>query len=178
MPSIDVFDFDQTIYDGDSSIDFYLFCLRRHPKCLMYLPRLVFHAFRYYLRQEQLLTFKEIFFSFLKEIEDVSSEVELFWKKYQKKIKPWYRRYDRKERSQLIISASPYFLIKPIGDLLKVEDVIASEVDPRTGHFQSPNCAKEEKVRRFKEKYPKAQIHGFYSDSISALPMAKLAVKS
>ena len=178
MPSIDVFDFDKTIYDGDSTIDFYLFCLRRHPKCILYLPKQVLHALRYRLKKEQLLTFKESFFSFLKEIEDVGQEVELFWKQYQRKIKPWYKQYDRQSRSQLIISASPYFLIKPIGDLLMVEDVIASEVDPKTGQFNSPNCAKEEKVRRFKEKYPKLKIQHFYSDSISDLPMAKLAAES
>ena len=28
---IDVYDFDGTIYDGDSTVDFVRFCLRRHP---------------------------------------------------------------------------------------------------------------------------------------------------
>ncbi len=28
---IDVYDFDGTIYDGDSTVDFTRFCLRRHP---------------------------------------------------------------------------------------------------------------------------------------------------
>ena len=31
---IDVYDFDGTIYDGDSTVDFTRFCLRRHPAVL------------------------------------------------------------------------------------------------------------------------------------------------
>lgn len=31
---IDVYDFDGTIYDGDSTVDFTRFCLRRHPGVL------------------------------------------------------------------------------------------------------------------------------------------------
>ena len=29
---MNVYDFDKTIYDGDSSVDFYKFSLKRHPK--------------------------------------------------------------------------------------------------------------------------------------------------
>ena len=35
---IDVYDFDGTIYDGDSTVDLVLFCLRRHPALLTGLP--------------------------------------------------------------------------------------------------------------------------------------------
>ena len=31
---MNVYDFDGTIYDGDSSIDFYLFCIKRKPSIL------------------------------------------------------------------------------------------------------------------------------------------------
>ena len=36
---IDVYDFDGTIYDGDSTVDFTRFCLRRHPGVLAGLPK-------------------------------------------------------------------------------------------------------------------------------------------
>ena len=35
---IDVYDFDGTIYDGDSTVDFWLYCLRRKPSLLRFLP--------------------------------------------------------------------------------------------------------------------------------------------
>lgn len=38
---IDVYDFDGTIYDGDSTVDFTRFCLRRHPGVLAGLPKLL-----------------------------------------------------------------------------------------------------------------------------------------
>ena len=41
---IDVYDFDGTIYDGDSTADFVLFCLRRHPGMILGAPRLAVAA--------------------------------------------------------------------------------------------------------------------------------------
>ena len=40
---IDVYDFDGTIYDGDSTVDFTRFCLRRHPAVLAGLPLSLIH---------------------------------------------------------------------------------------------------------------------------------------
>ena len=36
---MNVFDFDGTIYSGDSTIDFYFFALKRNVKLLLFLPR-------------------------------------------------------------------------------------------------------------------------------------------
>ena len=35
---MNVFDFDETIYRGDSTRDFVIFCMKRHKKALLYLP--------------------------------------------------------------------------------------------------------------------------------------------
>ena len=35
---INAYDFDETIYDGDSSVDFYFYCLKRNKKVLLQLP--------------------------------------------------------------------------------------------------------------------------------------------
>ena len=42
---IDVYDFDGTIYDGDSTVDFTRFCLRRHPAVLAGLKRAAADSF-------------------------------------------------------------------------------------------------------------------------------------
>ena len=52
---------------------------------------------------------------------------------------------------------------------------MASNVDPYNGKYSGDNCWGEEKVRRFKEVYPKGEIDNFYSDSYSDIPLAKLA---
>ena len=44
---MNVYDFDNTIYDGDSSIDFYLFCLKKNKKVIYLLPK-QFLAFTLY----------------------------------------------------------------------------------------------------------------------------------
>ena len=36
---MNVYDFDKTIYRGDSTKDFYFFLLRRHPVLIRYLPK-------------------------------------------------------------------------------------------------------------------------------------------
>ena len=33
---MNVYDFDNTLYDGESALDFYFFCLKRHPRLIKY----------------------------------------------------------------------------------------------------------------------------------------------
>lgn len=56
--------------------------------------------------------------------------------------------------------------------------LIASNVDKRTGKFLSPNCFGEEKVVRLDKEVKSYIINEFYSDSMSDLPLAKIALKS
>ena len=87
-----------------------------------------------------------------------------FWDTHYKNIKQWY--LEQKESTDVIISASPEFLLKPLEKQLKV-NVIASIVDKKTGKFLSKNCHDYEKIKRYEEKYKK-KIKAFYSDSIKA----------
>ena len=84
----------------------------------------------------------------------------------------------QKENTDVIISASPEFLLKPLEKLLNIEKVIASKVDINTGKLLSKNCYGKEKVKRFQKIYPNKVISSFYSDSLSDIPMARLAKNS
>ena len=55
--------------------------------------------------------------------------------------------------SDLIISASPEFLLKPICGILGIKHLIASKVSPVDGKYTGKNCHGKEKVRRFKQLY-------------------------
>ena len=44
-----VLDFDNTIYDGESPLDFYLFSLRYRPSNIKYILPVIFHLIRYNL---------------------------------------------------------------------------------------------------------------------------------
>lgn len=172
---MNVYDFDNTIYRGDSTADFYLFCLRRHPKMLALAPSLLGGVTKFYLLKKGTKTeMKQKMYRFLTKI-DVKSEVELFWKSHEKNIKPFY--LAQQKGDDLIISASSYFLLTPICAKLGIKNLIASDVDPKTGKYRGENCHGEEKVRLFREKYS-GEIDEFYSDSHSDYPLAKISKKA
>ena len=60
---MNVYDFDKTIYDGDSTVDFYFFCLKQTPKMLKYLPYQGFSFIKYLFGFIDKTHFKEKFFS-------------------------------------------------------------------------------------------------------------------
>ena len=161
---INAYDFDDTIYDGDSSIDFYKYCLKRNKKVLLFLPVQLLGIILYILKIIDKTRLKEKLYSFLKVIDNVDSYIDDFWKEKKRKIKKWY--LNQKEKSDVIISASPEFLLKPLEKILDVK-IIASKVDKKTGKFLSKNCHDIEKIKRYEEKYKK-KIRKFYSDSIKA----------
>ena len=63
---INGYDFDKTIYDGDSSVDFYKFCLKKNKKVLLMLPIQIYGLILYILGIIEKTKFKEYVFSFLK----------------------------------------------------------------------------------------------------------------
>ena len=46
---MNVYDFDKTIYDGDSTADFYIFSLKRHKKILLLAPSLIGAFLKFYV---------------------------------------------------------------------------------------------------------------------------------
>jgi phosphoserine phosphatase len=170
---MNVYDFDNTIYEGDSTVDFYLSCLRRYPALWARLPLLGIHGLMFLTGTIHKTQFKERFFGFLHHIPNVQQEVEHFWDGHEKKIKRWYR--DQRREDDVIISASPEFLLRPIIERLGGGVLIVSRVNASSGRFSGLNCYGSEKVVRFYERYPDCNVEGFYSDSLSDAPMAALA---
>ena len=173
---MNAYDFDKTIYDGDSTADFYLFSLKRHKKILLLAPSLfgAFVAF-YVFKRGTKTQFKEKMYRFLRCC-DTKKDVEAFWDAHQKNIKPFYIKQQRED--DLIISASPVFLLRPVCDRLGIRELIASKVDPVTGKYSGENCHGKEKVRLFRERYGDAAVEEFYSDSYSDTPMAQIAARA
>ena len=163
---INGYDFDGTIYDGDSSVDFYFYCLKKNKTILLCLPIQLYGLLLYILGIKDKTFFKEKFFSFLKKINNVDDYIKDFWKDKIKNIKSWY--LEQKKPSDIIISASPEFLLKPLEKILKIK-VIATKVDKNTGKFNSLNCHDYEKIKRYEQETKKKNnINKFYSDSIKA----------
>ena len=173
---VNVYDFDGTIYNGDSSVDIYFFLLKRYPKLIAYFPKQILGMVRYKLHLSSKEEMKEMYFSFLKGVQTDKTFVDDFWKQNQNKIKEGY--LNQKRKDDVIISASPEFLLKPICDILGIDNLIATKVELSSGKFLSKNCQGVEKVVRFKESFSEAEIEAFYSDSKSDIYMAKLATKA
>ena len=169
---MNVYDFDKTIYPGDSSLHFWLFCLRRHPAVLRFLPRAGWTALRRYRAGDLKTGTKEVFFRFLRQLPDTEREVRLFWDGHMDRIYPWY--LQQKREDDVVISASPAFLVEEACRRLGIR-CIASRVDPDSGKFEGLNCYGREKPRRFREELGGTEIGEFYSDSLSDEPMAELA---
>lgn len=170
---MNVYDFDKTIYAGDSTLDFYFFSLKKNPMLIRFLPIQIIGFIKYMFGMYSKLQFKEKFYSFLKGIKDVDSMIELFWNANQDKIKDWYLK--SKEESDVIISASPEFLLNNICRRIGIKHLIASEVNKNTGICEGENCYGEEKVLRFKKYFEKGEIKKFYSDSLSDAPISLMA---
>lgn len=169
---MNVYDFDGTIYAGDSTVDFYRFALMRQPGLLRLLPGQMGGILLYLAGQKSRTQMKVCFFRFLPQI-DGEALAEEFWHSHSARIRPWYR--SRQQSGDVIISASPEFLLRPICRELGVAHLIASPVDVRTGEFLGENCRGEEKLRRFRLAFGDAPIDEFYSDSASDLPLARQA---
>lgn len=173
---MNVYDFDKTIYYPDSSYHFFLFCLKRHPAVVLpVLPKAMLLALRYRHGTVGAAELKEQLFSFLPRLKDAEEEIRLFWRGHRCNLRDWYLR--QKKPDDLIISASPAFLLRPIADELDVR-LIATPMNIKSGRIEGLNCHDREKVRRFREEYGNAAIHAFYSDSLSDSPVAELAERA
>ena len=170
---MNVYDFDNTILRGDSSARFFAFCLRHYPRMWADIPAQAVNGLLFALRLKPKQAFKQRMFGFLRRIDDPAGAVRDFWAENLSRVKPWYLETHRPD--DVVISASPEFLIRPACEHLGVTHVLASPVDLRTGRFSGPNCHGAEKVRRFREVFPQGRVEVFYSDSHSDDPMAALA---
>ena len=96
-----------------------------------------------------------------------------FWKTHSNKMTSWY--LEHQQPDDLIISASPEFLLQPFVEGVLKKRVIATKVDAHSGKIQGENCKGKEKTRLFFEQYPSGRIDCFYSDSLSDTYLANIA---
>lgn len=173
-----VFDFDNTIYDGESGLDLFLHFLKLDTKGVFkYIPKF-FSGFMKYKSGE--ITIDEVinkYGIFLKEYCDnfadsMEQEFERFWDLNEHKIKKFYKNIQKD--GDIVVSACPESLLKIMCDRLGIKNYICSKVDFSTGEIEQI-CYKDKKVALFKEKYGDVLIDEFYTDSASDLPMIDIA---
>lgn len=173
---MNVYDFDNTILRGDSTARFFAYCFTHYPRLWRDIPAQALNGVLFMLRLRKKQDFKQRMLGFLRRFEDIDPVVEAFWTKNFQRVKPFY--YESRRSDDVVISASPRFLILPACERLGVACCMGSPVDKKTGVFHGLNCHGEEKLRRFYEVYPDGKIDCFYSDSHSDDPLAGIARKA
>lgn len=167
---MNIYDFDKTIYDGDSSIDFFLFAMKKNKIIIFQLPIIAFYMLIYKLKIIKKEKLKSKFFKFITYIE-VDKTLKEFWKINKNKIKEFYLKNHKD--TDIITTASPEFLIKPISELYGFK-LIGTKINLYTGKIIGKNCHGEEKVKRLNE-LGIYECEEFYSDSYSDEPLARIA---
>lgn len=169
----DLYDFDGTIYDGDSGIDIILFAMRRYPKIII--PSF-WYLFLYLIKVINKCEFKSRIFSFVKYVDDLDEFINMFWKKNEHKVKKfWINKKNHK--NDIIISASCDFWLDPFAKKYKIYDLFSTKYDIKSCKVIGDNCHGTEKVRLFFKKYPNAIINRMYTDSKNDFPLVERAKK-
>ncbi|MGM9590769.1 MAG: HAD-IB family phosphatase [Faecousia sp.] len=171
---MNIYDFDGTLYAGDSTVDFLKFAIKKHPTLICFLPGMGLAAVKHYVFKSMDKTaMKQVFYRIFTGF-DAEGLLEEFWDTHVQNIFPWYPGRQHKD-DDILISASPEFLLKPICARLGIRHLIASRVDSRTGLYTGKNCWGPEKPIRLREEMGIIRCDSFYSDSYSDQPMAEIS---
>lgn len=176
MQCVDVYDFDGTIYRGDSTVDFLIYLAGKRKSLLLRAVFLIPAAVRL-LFTGDLTRFKSSLFNQIAGRVDLFAEGERFWRESgaQQKINGWFRKRPV-DVPVIIASASPEFELRWIAKELGADDLICTRCDEKTGKLIGQNCKSDEKIRRIREKYGDVSIRSMYTDSIRAdRPLLELA---
>lgn len=170
-----VYDFDGTIYDGDSSLNFIKFCILKKNSLILYLPKMILFLIKYKLKIIKKETMKEAFFEVVTKFDNIDLIIKEYWERYDYKLKDFFIK-KKNHKNDIIASASPTFLLEPIAKKYKIKDLFGSPIDKKTGKYSGLNCHGVEKVKLINNKYPNCEILEMYSDDASAdKPLLDLA---
>jgi phosphoserine phosphatase len=163
---MNVFDFDNTIYDGESTLDLFFFYIVRKPWLIKHLSTIL-RAFARYKKGD--VSLNELIERYVPLVEkdalrvfDFENDPKEFWDKHEKKIKPLYQ--ELRSDDDLIITASPDFNIEEICRRLGIRHHLTSRIDKKTGKILFVNI-RENKIKAYEKAYGDIPIENFYTDS-------------
>ncbi len=166
---MNVYDFDDTIYKGDSSLHFFLFYLKKEPSLVKYLPYVLKTLSDYHKEKIQfndiIDSFGHVFESYFTTHDvDFDAVVKEFWDKHEHRVKPFYKEIQKED--DVIITACPNFMAQEICRRLGIKYCLGTEFDLETGKFIR-GCFREKKIDFFREAFPDGVIDDFYTDSMN-----------
>ena len=174
---MNAYDFDDTIYDGQSIVDLFIFCLKKDWWLFGFVPLIVFRFIEYKLNvldiENNYKIVDKIINSFFNHSKfDCDKLVKEFWDKNYKKLKLDF--LEQLKEDDLIITGCPNFLLDYIKSDLKAKNIIGTEFNLEKRKLEFV-CYGKNKVKIFKERFPNKKIDKFYTDSLSDIPFMELA---
>lgn len=168
-----IYDFDDTIYDGDTNKDIIKYGLKKHfkitLKALLKAKKLNKEYKRGMIEFERV---KEAMLSFIYQTPNADAFITMFVEAHLHKIKPWY--INKRTENDVVISASYEIWIKEFCKHLGIKTVIATRTD-EAGNILGKNCKGEEKIKRLYALVPDAKVAAMYSDSSCDIPLFNIA---
>lgn len=188
-----VYDFDKTIYGGESGTNFFTYYLKKYPlKAILFGLTYLKEVLLYLIKITDLKRLKERFFIFLESHsnEEIEKIVDGFWKEYGKKMYSWTQeelRKNKKEADMVIVtSATPLFLLERLIPEMGYDMVFGTEFqgdgeEKFVAEIKGENNKGMEKVKKLnkwaKENNIEYEIIKFYSDSLADKPLYDIAEK-
>ena len=163
---MNVFDFDNTLYHGESAVDFAFFMIHKNQKIILWIPTILWNLLKYKLclvtREEMERIINKFLKVLIQDEENLRCQVRLFWENHDKKLDQEMLKLVSAE--DVILTAGPDFLLNEISNQLGTSHIQSSKVDLRKKNIIYLNF-RSNKVKRFYENYGNAVIEKFYTDS-------------
>jgi phosphoserine phosphatase len=173
-----VYDFDNTLYRGESGVDLFFYYIKKRPSLLRFTPTVIVGVIRYKLHLVQLDDvlngYGSIVERFVAGVEDFAQDAKEFWDRHDHRLRSFY--YRLQQDDDLVISASPEPSLQEVCGRLGVKRWIGTRINEETRRLDYV-CFRENKVKAFQEQYPGETIENFFTDSMNDKPLMELAQK-
>lgn len=192
--NIIVYDFDRTIYGGETGVNFSTFYLKKYPlKSILFLIKYSKDLLFYLIKIINLTTLKERYFEFLEthSKEEIDKLIDDFWETRKHKIYSWTTDELKKNKKEceivIVTSASPLFLIEKFLLSLGYDKVFGTNFvndgkDTFIAKIDGNNNKGDEKVKKLnewaEENNFEYEIIKFYSDSLADKPLFDISKKN
>ena len=172
-----VFDFDNTVYNGESVFDFYIFSLRKNPRAIKFLFAVFANLVKYKAGKTTMADLenavKKYSKAYLAMFDNTADLVREFWDGHIHKIKAWYS----PRPDDVIITASLNLIMEELCERLGIKNCICTVVNRQTLDVEYINFGAN-KCAAFRSRFGNAPIDEFYTDNPADMPMINMAEKA
>jgi len=191
MERLAIFDVDFTITKRETLIELFLFMLKKNPRFIVFIPRIIMTGLLYGIKIFDEKKSKEAFIKFISGIDEKEMKLTVkdFYEKRLSKILykdaiDTIKKLKSEGYKIYLISASPEIYLEEFYNIKEVDMVIGTKIKVEKGKYKNSiegkNNKGEEKVKRLMEVLQKQGIEVdfknsfMFSDSLADLPLFNL----